>query len=327
VHAGIRRAQCFRCETVFGIEEAVAHLLAAQPEAGVPDPAPVPEPAVQDAGLVPEAAVLDLPPSLTLGDLETAEEESLDQTLITTPVLVAEAAPDAEDAPYTTSGPGYASAKDAIAKLMGAPLVPKAQPAAHPSHGAMDIEATLSAMDDTLGGQRVFEPKASEPLPERPPAPPVMNMASTMKLTHSEIQAALAAAAPASAVTAHLNTIPGPPPRTEPLPRAEPALPPPGLPPAQDPNLLKVQLEQEVYNNVTIEQMGVWVEEGRVHEYNMVARQFSEHWIEASKVPALRPIFEQRRRRQGPGQEELPIPPSEILPQKKGLFGGLFSRN
>ena len=42
-----------------------------------------------------------------------------------------------------------------------------------------------------------------------------------------------------------------------------------------------------------------WIEQGRVQEYHMVARQFSDHWIEASKVPALRPLFEQRRRDQG----------------------------
>jgi len=48
--------------------------------------------------------------------------------------------------------------------------------------------------------------------------------------------------------------------------------------------------------------MGAWVEEGRVHEFDRVGRQ-------------------------GGGQEELPIPPAEMLPPKRGLFGGLFGRS
>jgi hypothetical protein len=55
VHAGIRRAQCFRCDTVLGIEEVVALL---------PPPPPA-EP-------LPLAA--HLPSSLTLGDPEGAED-------------------------------------------------------------------------------------------------------------------------------------------------------------------------------------------------------------------------------------------------------------
>ena len=336
VHAGIRRAQCFRCTTVFGIEEAVAHLLA--PPVVMAD--------------VPA----DLPPSLTLGDLEGAEEEIMEKTLITLPPPAPEEALEAQDSPYAANGPGFASARDAIAKLMGAPLAPKAQRSTLARPGAMDVEATLSALDDTLGGQRVDEPQpaapqsaapqsaapqsaAPQPAPPQPAAPQpaapeaaphaASPMASTMKLTMSEIQAALAAALPAQPPVPHapvVATVPNPA-RIETASMHLPPQPPqdPSLP--QDPNLLKVQLDNEIYNNVTIEQMGAWVEEGRVHEFDMVARQFSEHWIEASKVPALRPIFDQRRRRQAPGQDDLPIPPTEILPQKKGLFGGLFSRN
>ena len=313
VHAGIRRAQCFRCTTVFGIEEAVAHLLA---------PAHPAEPA-------------DLPPSLTLGDLEGADEEIMEKTMITAPPPVAEAGLDAPDSPYAASGPGFASAKDAIAKLMGAPLEPKPQRASLARPGAMDVEATLSALDDTLGGQRALEPPSPPPAaaPQATPTAPEPShhagspMASTMKLTMSEIQAALAAAVPPRPPEPIITTVPNPAARIETASMPIPSLPMQDPSVAQDANLLKVQLDQEIYNNVTIEQMGAWVDEGRVHEFDMVARQFSEHWIEASKVPALRPIFEQRRRRQGAGQDEMPIPPTEILPQKKGLFGGLFSRN
>jgi len=194
----------------------------------------------------------------------------------------------------------------------------------------------------------VFEP---EPAPAPAPEAAPVTTASTMRLTLSEIQAALASATPAPAgggagaygsnpepagadprFAAAATMPPGfiLPPLT--VPRNEAAthqvpVPPPSLAAQQDPNLLKIQLDQEIYNNVTLEQMSAWVDEGRVHEFDMVARQFSEHWIEANKVPALRPIFEQRRRRQGGEAAEVPIPPSEILPPKKGIFGGLFGRS
>jgi hypothetical protein len=340
VHPGIRRAQCFRCDTVFGIEEAVAHLLAPA-ETGV-EPEPLPEP----------------PPSLTLGDLEGAEEEILDKTMIDVP---APPSPEAEESPYVANGPGYSSAKDAITKLMGTAVAPKALPRAQSTHpGGMDVEATLHALEDTLGGQRslghgaVTQPvpvpaaiSVPPPLPTPPPLPeptaapepPPLpepaapaprafgtNMASTMRLSSSEIQAALAAALP-EGLPPVVATVPEPSIRIEPPYRPEPFATQHGGVAAQDPNLLKVQLEQEIYNNVSLDQMNQWIEEGRVHEYNMVARQFSEHWIEASKVPALRPIFEQRKRNQGILPEDMPMPPAEILPQKKGLFGGLFGRS
>ena len=293
VHAGIRRAQCFRCDTIFGIEDAVARLLE-----------PVPGPGAQ----------LEMPSSLTLGDLEGAEDEIMEKTLVLNPPPF-EPEPEPEPSPYATNGSNFSSARDAIAKLMGAaPSVPTPSKSLS-SRGPMDVEATLDALDQTLSGSGE-SPVA--PAPVTVPEPPRADTASTVRLTSNEIQAALAAAKPAPAYM--------PPPRMEP----RPALPPASLDPTvpQDPNLLKIQLEQETCNNVTTEQMATWIEQGRVHEYHMVARQFSDHWIEASKVPALRPIFEQKRRRgQTISQEDLPIPPAEILPPKKSLFGGLFGRN
>ena len=269
VRVGIRRAQCFRCDSVFGIEEVVARLLA--------------PPGPEAAPLEPQ----DAPPSLDLGDLEGAEEGA-----------------------YPVTGANFASARDAIAKLMGAAPEQSTPPKSLASRSSMDVEATLSALDHTLGGNHTQ--------PGIEPAPS-LDMASTMKLTAQEIQAALALVTPPAEVIALPRMI------VQPVPEAaayglDPALP-------QDPNLLKIQLEQETCNNVSTEQMTAWIEQGRVHEYHMVARQFSDHWIEASKVPALRPIFEQRRRSQGGSQEDMPIPPAEILPPKKSLFGGLFGRN
>ena len=61
----------------------------------------------------------------------------------------------------------------------------------------------------------------------------------------------------------------------------------------------------------------------------MVARQFSENWIEAGKVPSLRPVFERIRRQQAPSAQQGPgcdpAPPKDH-PIKKSLFGGLFNR-
>jgi hypothetical protein len=262
VHPGIRRAKCFRCETIFGIEEACARLLAVEP-------------------------------SLTLNDLAGAEEGFAEDTLINIPAPApAEPSRTFHQEPGAAEGPHYASARDAIERLMGAPATPRPPEAA----SAMDLDDTFGDLDATLGGTpiRDLEAKARAMAPARP-----SDMASTVKLTAQEIHTALAAGAP------------------EPV--ADPATP--------DPNLLKVQLEQETCNNVTLEQMAAWIEQGRVHEYHMVARQFSDNWIEASKVPALRPVFDRRRRIVNPRNEDLPIPPAEILPPKKSLFGGFFGRN
>ena len=91
--------------------------------------------------------------------------------------------------------------------------------------------------------------------------------------------------------------------------------------------LLKIQVEKETLNNATVDQVTAWIEEGRVQEYHMVARQFSENWIEAIKVPALRPVFERKRRDEAGKPVELPPPPPDPVPPKRSLFGGLFGRN
>ena len=324
VRPGIRRARCFRCETLFGIEAEVARLLAtvAEPveplvalEPEVESPEPLVVPALDESG--PDDF------SLTLGDLEGTEAEILDKTLTDIPlplapqpateILEAPDLPDPSDSPYAAAGNNYASARDAIAKLMGdAPSIPT-PPRSLASRNTMDVEATLNALETTLGGTPIHD------LQGPPAAPPrAMDTGSTVKLSSHEIRAAMAAAAPTPAPF---------PPRLEPIPRPE-ALAVPSLDPnaTHDSNLLKVQLEQETCNNVTLEQMTSWIDQGKVHEYHMVARQFSDNWIEASKVPALRPVFE-RRRRQIPGPVDLPNPPAEIVAPKKGLFGGLFHRN
>jgi hypothetical protein len=267
VRPGIRRAQCFRCDTVFDIEEAVARLLAPDPD--------------------PES------PSLSLEDLQGLPEE-----------------PEAAAEP---AGPGYASAKDAIARLMGdAPAA--SAPMRMGSRSTLDVDATLDALSSTLGAP------AKEP--ETPAGPRKSDLSSTVKLTPEEIRVAMASVGepvkpPAPMPPAPVRPVPAPA-ENPPLILADPA---------QAADLLKIQLEQETCNNVTIEQMTAWIEQGRVLEYHMVARQYSEHWIEASKVPALRPVFDRMRRIREAQAEEPSRPAPEPAPVKRGLFSGLFGRN
>jgi hypothetical protein len=290
VRHGIRRAKCFRCGSVFAIEEAVARLLAPLPD----QPRESPE----------------LAPSLTMEDLQGAQDEFPD------------APPEAKDpaaqpdVPYAAGGSNFASAKDAIARLMGNAPIPAA-PVRMGGRSSMDVEATLEALSSTLGA-------APEPA-EAPPAPRTADLSSTVKLTSEEIKVAMASmgdqARPAMApAPPRPPAPPAPPAENPPVQMVEPAA-------AQGADLLKIQLEQETCNNVTIEQMTAWIEQGRVLEYHMVARQYSEHWIEASKVPALRPVFERMRKVREAQADESPRPAPEPPPVKRGLFSGLFGRN
>ncbi|BDU75399.1 zinc-ribbon domain-containing protein [Mesoterricola sediminis] len=332
VRAGIRRAKCFRCGTVFDIAETVERLLAVPalapadapfdapladlhvappvPEAPLDLPVLPPEPIAMPASLQtanleqsPFEAFDAAPPSLTLGDLEGADEEIMEKTLVILPP--ASEAPE----PADPGASGFTSAKDAIAKLMGdapAPAAPSERRLLG-SRNPMDVEATLSALETTLGGVQ-----APPPAPLAPPPPP---SASTLKLSAAEIQAAIGSAptrlpefaAPAPAPL-------GPPPVSRPAA------------PAPTADHLKVQLEQETLENQTIDQVIRMVEQGRIQAYHMVARQFSDNWIEAVKVPALRPVFE-RRRREEIGLSSDPVHPPELTSPKRSLFGGLFGRN
>jgi hypothetical protein len=270
VRPGIRRAKCFRCDSIFDIEESVARLLAA------PEAAP--------------AQAL----SLSMEDLQGMRDEFMD----------AEAAPAH---PEAAAGSGYASAKDAIAQLMGSVPTPVA-PLRMGSRNSLDVDATLDALSSTLG--------------EPPPVPVKSDLSSTVKLTSEEIRVAMASASEQIKAPAPM---PPAPPRATPAPAAESqAIADPS---ALGADLLKIQLEQETCNNVTIEQMTAWIEQGRVLEYHMVARQYSDHWIEAAKVPALRPVFDRMRRVRETQADEPPKPAPEPAPVKRGLFSGLFGRN
>jgi predicted Zn finger-like uncharacterized protein len=359
VRASLRRARCFRCSSVFSIEQEVQRLLAA-PEAAQPAeemgigpddfldlqslPVDFPEmaPHVPDLKASAILPVEDMP-SLTLGDLEGAEEEILEKTLVVEPapapqatLITAPDVADSDDLSDPQSIGGYSSARDAIAKLLGSFPTPEQPPVdrRNPNRTAtqMDVEATLDALESTLGGvtakdleTRPITPPHSlsqaEPVPSEPE--PIKPASSTLKLTHDEIMSAMKAA-----------EHPAPAPLSLPIMAPKPTAVVPSTPKDasadSEASLLKIQVGQDIYNNVSLDQIITWIEQGRIQDFHMVARQFSENWIEAGKVPSLRPVFERIRRQQAPSAQQaqaviLP-PPNETTPIKKSLFGGLFNR-
>nr|WP_320133221.1 zinc-ribbon domain-containing protein [uncultured Holophaga sp.] len=321
VQTGIRRAKCFRCSHVFGIEDVVARLLP-------PTPEPVPAPLIEEvpglaagdlAGLdlsedlfespVPGATSLD--DSLCIGDLEDSGEE-LERTLVD--FVPPPPDPGAE--------PHYASARDAINRLLGdapPPTSTRAFPGAR-SSSPMDVEATLEALETTLGGV------LQEELAPEPTLSPDSDTLSTVRMTMEDMEAALQPPQEATDASRQTLSVPIteliPPTSTLPLPEPVPVT----VPVPQDPNLLKLRIGEDLYESLSTDQIATWVEQGRVLENHLVARQFSDNWIEASKVPALRPVFERIRRLRSILPEEIPAAPAPES-SKRSLFGGLFGRN
>lgn len=334
----LRRARCLNCTSVFPIGDQVARLLAPPVDTDSPSAtgrfsaseveaslqAPLPEP----------AAELEGPPSLTLGDLEGADAEILEKTLVDTPLILPEAKADLPPTPAPAFPPeiteatlsGYTSARDAIDKLFGdSPAQAKGLQVAKDASD-MDMEATLSALEATLGG-----PVAS-PAPEPDLAGDNPTDAgrlseevkaattTTLRLSQADLAAALAAAPSAGGE------------RPEPLPKlprpSVEVISTPATPMAADAGaeLLRLKIGEEIYPSLTMAQLISWVEQGRVLETHVVARQHSENWLEAHKVPGLRPIFERLRRERSQGAPTLESPAMEIAP-KKSLFGGLFGKN
>ena len=119
-----------------------------------------------------------------------------------------------------------------------------------------------------------------------------------------------------------MSPLPEPPsPATPPFQATEQA-------PIEDPGTerLRLKIGEEIYPSLTMAQLTAWIEEGRILEYHLVARQHSENWLEAHKVPGLRPVFERLRRERGGAVASFDSPILEIAP-KKSLFGGLFGKN
>jgi hypothetical protein len=344
----------------------------------------------------------ETPPTLSLDDLEGAEEEILEKTLhgVSLPPLeeaappapvlppVPEMAPDIQE-PLASGEAGYSSAADAISRLLGG-VAAREPNKPRPLSTSMDLEATLNALESSLKGPVEGDgPTLGGVHPGLPPLPPAYAAPEpelgTVKLSGAELLAAMSSATgaapepvvpepmertlmlpamapppkasmvpPSMAIEASEQTMmmvppplvapmPAPPPSTNiavpPITAQSPAatvtypsptlqLPTPSASASgdYDPNLLKVQMGQEVLSNLSMDQVVRMVQAGEIQEYHLVARQFSENWLEASKVPALRPVFE-RLRRAKPA-EPLPPPPAlgETAPVKKSLFGGLFGK-
>jgi len=340
----IRRARCFSCDSVFPVGDVVQRLLGKTPVAT----------ASFDREAV-AAALAHVPTtasSLTLGDLEGADAEILERTLVDVPLVLPEtkvemapaAAPPAPAAPVvplaeagqnTLTG-GYSSARDAINKLFdGAPAMAAEAPKAPKEASAMDMEATLSALEATLGGPAADvlpdstsdgdAPTASGRLPGVSPAP----TSATVRLSQEELRAALRAGTPGEPAEVPQSSIL----KTAPEELQAPSAPRIEIPEQaprtkEDPGVeqLRLKIGEEIYPGLTMAQLAAWVEEGRILEHHLVARQHSENWLEAHKVPGLRPAFERQRRERSGGAPSLDPNNLEIAP-KKSLFGGIFGKN
>ena len=342
----IRRARCFSCGAVFPLS------------LEVPLPPPEAPAATASFDLADVAAALEqipvaahepapaVPSSLTLGDLESTDADILERTLSGLSVDVP-AQPLAEPAPAPPLAPAppaamlpeagedtltgtYSSAKDAISKLFaGVPDLPPA-PKAPREPSSMDMEATLSALEATLGKGGATppglssavdgdEPTSSGHIPGDPHAPST----TTLRLSQADLQAALRAGKPEQPTEALRPSD-----LMAPLPEPVPAAPPFQAPAAEEASAerLRLKIDDEIYPSLTMTQLTAWIEEGRVLEYHLVARQHSENWLEAHKVPGLRPVFERLRRERGGSNPNIDSPILEIAP-KKSLFGGLFGKN
>ena len=195
------------------------------------------------------------------------------------------------------------------------------------------MEATLSVLDITLSGTHTVPILARTTKGDSLTASGTLGdapSASTMRLSREDLEAALA-----------------PPPRPRPdeptaalkpsdlmvLPDEPGGVPPPTVPKSFPPStdgpetgneLLRLKIGEEIYSNLSMTQLTAWVEEGRILENHLVARQHSENWLEAHKVPGLRPVFERLRRERN---EVIGLDAGivEIAP-KRSLFGGLFGK-
>ncbi len=356
----IRRARCFSCGGVFPVGDIVARLLtpAATPDfdLGAGLESGLESHLGSELGDLADFQPSEAPPSLTLGDLEGADAEILEKTLVDTPAALPEAkqaaapetAPDlalgtAPAAPpfppeiTETTLSGYTSARDAIDKLFGdAPAQPSGLKITKDS-SAMDMEATLTALEATLGGGEVpASPTEGDSAGDGPTAfgHPVEGVqaasSTTVRLTQEDLRAALAVTPQEPAAFRSPEAVPVPEERKEAVP-STPSLSPSdlvstSLPTDAGAELLRLKIGEEIYPGLTMSQIIAWVEEGRILENHLVARQHSENWLEAHKVPGLRPVFERLRRERSSGAPSLDSPVMEIAP-KKSLFGGLFGKN
>jgi predicted Zn finger-like uncharacterized protein len=325
----IRRARCFTCGTAFPVGDVVQRLLAAAtPDATAgfaPDLMGTRPPEPTELAAIPAS-------SLTLTDLDSSDTEVPERPLITVPDSLPEPQPEAAG-PYPpeiteTTLSGYASARDAIEKLFGS--TPPISPAlkVNPDPSAMDLEATLSALESTLGASPVAREEqtqgGSSTLSDLSGEDLTGASTSTLRLSQQDLLAVIAAAStPAPAEPAAPQWAPEPMVTQPAVPRAFAPFPDT---PDTGAELLRLKVGEDIYGGLTMPQLITWVGEGRILEHHLVARQHSENWLEAQKVPGLRPVFERLRRERAGSAPSLDSGISDP-PPKKSLFGGLFGRN
>ena len=333
----IRRAKCFSCGSVFSVGDVVQRLLAPPVEPSLDDFFPE---SIESIHLDDPTPAAPLPSSLTLGDLDVADEEILEKTLVAIPESLPEAKAEAPAFPpeiTETTLSGYTSARDAIEKLFGSSPAAGSMKLNQDSH-AVDMDAALSALDTTLGPTPAL-PRATgtETQGDSPTASGLTEedlagpSSSTMRLTQEDMQAIIASAsAPAEPTVAlrasDLITTPEPYrdlASTVPVTRSFAPLP---ESPDTGAELLRLKIGEDIYGGLTMPQLMAWVEEGRILENHLVARQHSENWLEAHKVPGLRPVFERLRRERSGGAPSLDSGIGDAS-SKKSLFGGLFGKS
>ncbi|HJU83164.1 MAG TPA: zinc-ribbon domain-containing protein [Holophagaceae bacterium] len=280
--------------------------LSPKPFALPPPPPPAPAPAPVPA--------LELPTEFELPPLPAP------------PAPAPAAALETQEMQVETSG-GFTSAKDAMSKIFGdLPPMPSPVPslgkAETPSDLSLNLEIPGAAATKRLSLAEMHAAMAAEapqpapsPLPPPKPGAPAP-VSATGRTTTGSFKLPVA---PLELSPEEVTMVMPPP------PGAAAAAPMASAPASDDPNLLKLKAGDQVFTGLSLETLSKWVEEGRILEDHHVARQFSENWIEASKVPGLRPVFERMKRsRQAP--VDLSAPPSMPEPAKKSLFGGLFGK-
>ncbi len=335
-----RRAKCFSCGFTFPVGDVVQRLLSLPAQTATAGFTSEVVEAIQHDELPPVAVT---PPSLTLGDLDVADDEILEKTLVVVPTALPEEklqAPASFPVEITeTTLSGYTSARDAIEKLFGTAPASSGLKVNQDSN-AMDLEATLSALDSTLGPTSSTPPSAGTTTQGDSPTASGLTAedlagpsTDTMRLSQSDMQAIIAAAstpAPAeptvalraSDLVSHTearNDVVA----TVPVVRSFAPL---ADSPDAGAELLRLKIGEDIYGGLTMPQLIAWVEEGRILENHLVARQHSENWLEAHKVPGLRPIFERLRRERSGGAPSLDYGTGDPA-AKKSLFGGLFGKN
>ena len=96
----------------------------------------------------------------------------------------------------------------------------------------------------------------------------------------------------------------------------------PGIISEQETPRLKIRMEDTLREHLTMEELAAMAEDGRLHKNHLVAYQSSDIWIEASKVPALRPIYGRLHQASDGHPDD-----TSDSPPKRSFFKGLFNRN